>query len=288
MAYFLLFASVLVDTLKNIFINHFGQDYTEKAQDAYLFNAVGGIGALAFLLCSGADFSISAYSFVLAIIFAFATAMTQFFLLMAMSTGSMSYSVMISYLGLIVPTIYSIAIGAQSVKYYQYIGLILMILTLYLGVGTKGNTKVTLKWILYALGSFAALGVIGLVQFIHQNSVYKDEISGFLIWSFVIMTVLFYILYLFSKSTTKEAPKYIVKSKASWMALGTGVIIGATNKVNLWLSGALPSIVFFPIINGGVIILSGIASVILFKEKLTKAQAIGIVTGILSICLLGM
>lgn len=72
------------------------------------------------------------------------------------------------------------------------------------------------------------------------------------------------------------------------MALGTGVIIGVTNQVNLWLSGVLPSIVFFPIVNGGVIILSGIAAVVLFREKLTKAQKIGIFTGILSICLLGI
>lgn len=288
LAYILLFASVLIDTLKNIFLNHFGRDYTERARDAYLFNVVGSIGALIFLLCSGAEFSISAYSMVLAIVFAFASAMTQFFLLMAMSTGSMSYSVMISYLGLIVPTIYSIAIGAQSVKAYQLLGLALMILTLYLGVGAKGKVKVTLKWLLYAIGSFAALGVVGLVQFLHQNSIYKDEIGGFLIWSFIMMTVIFYILYLFSKIGAKEPPKYVNQSKATCMALGTGVIIGATNKVNLWLSGVLPSIVFFPIINGGVIILSSIASVLLFKEKLSKSQALGIFTGILSVCLLGI
>lgn len=288
LAYILLFASVLVDTLKNIFLNRFGQGYTEKARDAYLFNFVGGFGALAFLLCNGVEFSISSYSMILAVIFAFATAFTQFFLLMAMATGSMSYSVLISYLGLIVPTIYSIAIGAQSVKVYQIVGLLLMLLTLYLGVGAKGKAKITLKWLLYAFGSFVALGVVGMVQFLHQSSAYKGEINGFLIWSFILMTVIFYVLYLFSRKGTTEAPRYVVRSKASWMALGTGVIIGVTNQVNLWLSGVLPSVVFFPIINGGVIILSGIASVVLFREKLSKAQTIGIFTGILSVCLLGI
>ncbi len=288
MAYFLLFASVFVDTLKNIFLNMFGKDYTKTYQDAFLFNAVCCVGGLLLLICLGPEFSISSYSMILAFFFAFVTAMAQFFLLMSMATGSMSFSVLFSYLGLIVPTLYSILIGAQSVKAYQLIGLLLMIVTLYLCVGAKSETKITLKWIIYSVLSFLAWGGVGLIQFLHQSSPHKDEISGFLIWSFIIMIVMFFVMYLVARKNTHEEPKYIIKSNATWIALGAGVIVGATNKVNLYLSGVLPSIVFFPIINGGVIILSGIASILVFKEKLNKNQIAGIILGIVSICLLGM
>lgn len=288
MAYFLLFASVFVDTLKNIFLNMFGKDYTKTYQDAFLFNSVCCVGGLLLLICLGPEFSISSYSMILAFFFAFVTAMAQFFLLMSMATGSMSFSVLFSYLGLIVPTLYSILIGAQSVKAYQLIGLLLMIVTLYLCVGAKSETKITLKWIIYSVLSFLAWGGVGLIQFLHQSSPHKDEISGFLIWSFIIMIVMFFVMYLVARKNTHEEPKYIIKSNATWIALGAGLIVGATNKVNLYLSGALPSIVFFPIINGGVIILSGIASILVFKEKLNKNQIAGIILGIVSICLLGM
>ena len=288
MAYFVLFASVFVDTIKNIFLNMFGKDYTKTYQDAFLFNAVCSIGALLLLICIGPEFSISSYSMILAFFFALVTAMAQFFLLMSMATGSMSFSVLFSYLGLVVPTLYSIFVGGQSVKAYQIVGLLLMIVTLYLCVGAKNETKITLKWIIYSVASFLAWGGVGLIQYLHQSSPHKEEISGFLIWSFVMMTIMFIVMYFIARRVTDEKPKYIVKSNATWIALGAGVIVGATNKVNLYLSGVLPSIVFFPIINGGVIILSGIASILVFKEKLNKKQILGIILGIVSICLLGM
>lgn len=288
MAYFLLFASVFVDTLKNIFLNMFGKDYTKTYQDAFLFNAVCCVGALLLLICAGPEFSVSSYSMILAFFFALSTAMAQFFLLMSMATGSMSFSVLFSYLGLIVPTVYSMLVGGQSVKAYQLVGLILMIVTLYLCVGAKNETKITLKWIIYSVLSFIAWGGVGLIQFLHQSSSYKGEISGFLIWSFIIMIVMFFVMYLIARRFANEKPEYKIKSNATWISLGAGLIVGATNKVNLYLSGVLPSIVFFPIINGGVIILSGIASIVIFKEKLNKTQIAGIITGIISICLLGM
>lgn len=288
MAYFLLFISVLIDTLKNIFLNLFGKDDTQNAYDAYLFNAVCCVGGLVFLICAGPKFSISTFSITMAIFFAVVTAMAQFFLLMSMATGSMSFSVLFSYLGLIIPTAYSIISGSQAIKAYQFVGLLLMIVTLYLGVGAKSKTKVTLKWILYSTGSFISWGMVGLLQLLHQTSPYKNESSGFLIWSFAIMTVLFYFLYFLTKKNPVIPPGYLIKSKVTWLALGAGLILGATNKINLYLSGVLPSIFFFPIVNGGVIILSGIASIVVFKEKLNKKQIAGIVIGIVSICLLGM
>jgi multidrug transporter EmrE-like cation transporter len=61
------------------------------------------------------------------------------------------------------------------------------------------------------------------------------------------------------------------------------------NFINLKLSGMLPSQLFFPLINGSAIVLSSLVSVLLFKEKLTRRQTIGLVGGIASliaICLI--
>ena len=52
----------------------------------------------------------------------------------------------------------------------------------------------------------------------------------------------------------------------------------------LILSGILPSQLFFPLINGSTIVLSSLVSVLVFKEKLTARQTVGLVGGILSLC----
>ena len=58
------------------------------------------------------------------------------------------------------------------------------------------------------------------------------------------------------------------------------------NVINLKLSGIIPSQLFFPLINGSVIILTSFASLILFKEKLSNKQLVGLFGGIVSlICL---
>ena len=57
--------------------------------------------------------------------------------------------------------------------------------------------------------------------------------------------------------------------------------------MNLYLSGAMNPIVFFPIVNGGVILLSGIAAICVFREKLSKQQWIGLAVGFASIMCLG-
>ena len=59
------------------------------------------------------------------------------------------------------------------------------------------------------------------------------------------------------------------------------------NKLNLYLSGVLPGILFFPLVNGGVILLSILASRVLFHEKMTPKQVLGVVLGVLSIFLIG-
>jgi len=55
------------------------------------------------------------------------------------------------------------------------------------------------------------------------------------------------------------------------------------NYINLKLSGLLPSQLFFPLVNGSAIVLSSLMSVIIFREKLSKRQTVGLIGGIVSL-----
>ncbi len=285
MNYFLLFLSVFTDTFKNIYYNQFGNKVLKTTRDALLFNAVCGVGAVGFFLCTGCGFKISAYSLVLALVFAIVTAGAQFFSLMAMSTGSMSFSVLFTYLGMIIPTVFGMIAYGQTPGIFQIIGLALMLVTLYLSSGIKKSENLNLKWLFFALGSFVLWGLVGIIQQIHQNSDKADEINVFLLWSFLFLTAIFAVMTLLSP---KAGCNYRLKSKSTLPSLISGVIIGAVNLINLYLSGKMSSIVLFPILNGGVIVLSGLAALFLFKEKLTRSQYAGIILGTLAICLLGI
>ena len=287
MLYFLLFISVLTDTLRNMYNNHFSKEILKTDKDGVLFNAICGIGAILFFICSDAEWQISGFSMIIALIFAAVTAAAQYTSLLAMSTGPMSYSVLFTYLGMIISTAFGIICYNQPMSIFQIIGFFMMLLTVFLGVDLKKDSQMTVKWLMYAVGSFIMWGLVGVLQLVHQMSDYAGEINGFLLYSFIFMTVIFGIIFLLMPKKENHNFGY-VKTKALPLIIISGVIIGAVNKINLYLSGKMPSIIFFPIVNGGVIILAGLAAIFIFREKPDKKQLAGILCGLISVCLLGI
>ena len=90
------------------------------------------------------------------------------------------------------------------------------------------------------------------------------------------------------KSKTTDSDSYRIISKSTIFVIVAGIIIGAVNKINLYLSGVMVSYIFFPIVNGGVIILSSLAAITVFREKLSRNQLIGLLFGIASVLCLGI
>lgn len=288
--YLLLFISVFLDTLKNTYYNHFGKNQMEKSQDSLLFNMVCCVGSVVFLLIIGSPLKISGYSLIMSVIFAVVTVGAQYFSLLAMSMGSMSFSVLFTYLSMIIPTLFGIIYYKQPISTLQLIGLVLMILTFILSIDLKSGSGVTIKWLIVVFANFVAWGLVGVCQQLHQNSIYAHELKTFLLWSFTFSAIMFGIVYLVTKkkSRQKESSAFKLKTKSSVLAMLTGAVIGAVNIINLYLSGKMPGVVFFPIVNGGVIILSGIAAISIFKERLSRKQLIDLILGILSVCFLGI
>ena len=70
------------------------------------------------------------------------------------------------------------------------------------------------------------------------------------------------------------------------LMLITGICVAANNKINLYLSGVMDSAVFFPTVNGGGLILATLTALVLFREKPTKKQWLGIAFGTVSVVLL--
>ena len=60
------------------------------------------------------------------------------------------------------------------------------------------------------------------------------------------------------------------------------------NKLNLYLSGALPGAVFFPCINGGNMALTAVAAAIVFREKLRPSQIAGVIGAAAAIVLIAV
>ncbi len=150
--------------------------------------------------------------------------------------------------------------------------------------------KASLRWLGYCAILFLCTGGIGVMQKWHQNTVYKEELDAFLLIAFVFSSVYSGIglfLYQTKKNTDKVPSKKARANSSVWLVLALiavcGVCAALNNKWNLYLSGVMDSAVFFPVVNGGGLILTTLSAVLLFRERLGGRQWIGIVLGILSV-----
>jgi len=291
--YVLLFFGVSIETAKNIYYNYFGKNLIETNKDTLFFNIISCLGTIAFfaaaILISDESFAVSSYTMILAVIFSFVSTASQYFCLLSMKLGPMSFSVLFTYLSAVIPTVFGIIYRNTPPTPIQVIGLILMIITFVLSIDFNKESGMSIKWLFAVAGSFLGMGLIGVCQTVHQTSAFAKEINGLLFWTFLFSLILFILLYIPYGVKSKIAKEKKIYKPIDWTSMIiTGVFWGAVNLINLYLSGKLPSIIFFPIVNGGVIILSGLASIFIFKEKLPRKKIAGLVIGIIATCLIGI
>ena len=292
MVYYLLtFLSILLETGKNVFSNNFSKNVLKNDTDIYKFNTFLNIGSLLVLLCTG-NYALSGYTVALAFLFAAVTALSQVFLLKALSIGSMAYTSFIQGSNLVIPALFGVLFLHSPVKMIQLIALpiLLVAMALVLGVFEKkaenGNKSFSVRWLVFALLSMLFTGGIGILQTIHQNSSHSAELTGFLICTFA-FAVLFNLL-LWRVRQRKEPATFSVKANALIQAALSGIFMGIVNLVNLYLSGVMPTIIFFPLVNGGLIIATILSAVLFFRERLRLPQWIGIVLGVAAMCMLSI
>lgn len=289
MNYILLTISIFFETLKNGYVNYFGKKLFVTTKDTLLFNIVSGVGAIIFFVFSANVFEVSAYSLAMAAIFSLISAGAFYFSLMSLATGPMSASTLLVYMGsMVIPAVFGTLYYKQPVTELKIVGVVLMALSLVLSLNIKKDKQMSGRWYFYSAASFVFWGLVGIVQQIHQNSDYAGEINEFLFWSFVMMTTFFVVLYFVMGNRENTKNGYALKSKTSVLVMASGVLIAIVYKINLYLSGAMNPMVFFPIVNGGVLLLSSLAALVIFKEQLTVKQKIGMIFGIVSVCLLGI
>jgi drug/metabolite transporter (DMT)-like permease len=244
-----------------------------------------------FLIWGGAP-SVSTYTLILGIIFGLISGSHYIVNLQALKLGPLSYTQLFTSFSSIIPTLSGLFFFNEKMVFIQYVGIILSLVSLVLAVEKKGEEKKSsLKWLTYCLMIFLLNGFIGVMQKVHQSSQYASELNAFLIIAFIVS-------FLFSSTLTlilskKENPLTFIKEKDKkskflliLSIIVCGALIAVNNKLNLYLAGVIDSAILFPILNGGGVALATIASLLVFKEKLSLKQWIGIAIGAIAIILL--
>ena len=258
----------------------------------HAFNAISCVVSFLVLLVWGGIEGLSPLTAFLGTLFGMIVSLQAITLMVALRIGPMSYTLVISNFSTVISALSGFFLFGEEIGVFQIVGIALMLVSFALAVEKNASEKkASLKWLLFSALTFLFTGGIGVMQKLHQNSSVKDELNAFLVFAFAVSFLFSGILMLINRKREKQ-PCFEKNQKGgvNWlfiiMMLAGGFFVAANHKLNLYLSGIIPSAIFFPIVNGGGLMLSTVTAVLFFRERPTVKQWIGVAFGILSVLFL--
>ncbi len=201
----------------------------------------------------------------------------------AMSSGPVSLTSFIGCSSLLISTGFGVFVLRESTTFLQGIGVILLLLALLLIVAPKSEQSKPL-WKLWSAIFLVFGAATGIIFKLFGRSSVSASIDEMLLTAAIVSAAVFFVTAVtISKKRGGRAPK--LPSGTFLFLAGCGISGCLYNRLNIMLAAELPSVVFFPTFNGSVILLSTLAGVLLFKEKLKRGQAIGMVFGVAALML---
>ena len=287
----LIILSVIASALIGILRGKYAKSYPMSGVYLWRFNFYQNIfcflSILLIYLFSGTEFSFSVFSVLLGAALAVANILSLEGLLQAQACGSFAYTSVIVALSAIIPSMSGPVLFGEKVTVSQFAGIGLMIICIILSPGNDGGERraVNLKWMLFCTVAFVFSGAVGVVQKIHQNNAaHKAEMPALLLTCFFVSFALSGIRLITERRRMKKSGESLNKLTLAVLLFPavSGLCFAFPHTINLFLSGRLASVVFFPTINLCPMLLTMLYAVFGFKERLTAKQWAGIAVGILS------
>jgi len=288
-ALLLVLTTVAVVTAES-FNNLFGKKMVKKSTDITRFTMITSVcSILTFVvlgLFSGGLEIPTLYTLMMGGIFGLILTGFQLALYRALGLGSFAYTTLLSSCGMVISALFGVVWFHQSINVFQVIGVVLMLIMFYFNANPKKNESVSAKWLFFAIIVFFLNGGFGVMQTVFQAYVPDGEpqMNEFLIVAFAIYAVASFLSVLKNEKSVSKV--FSIKPATVAIASVVGVGTAINHSVNLYLSGVMDSIIFFPIANGGCLIFCTLVSAVIFKERYNAKQYAGLVLGIVAILLL--
>ena len=293
--YILLLISLALGTGKNLF-SKWGEKSFGSLSGPMSVNILTSLLAVLVFAVSGAHLSAADPLFlVLALLYGALTLGSQSFYITAVKGGSVAICSLIYAASFILPTIYSVIRTHESVPLTKAGGILLMMLAVVLvSLKQKSGTDIAAQkggsriWLAFL--AMLCAGSVGIIQKVFGGRYPSEMLNTFLLMAFLSMLVFSLLGKLAAALCARktDAPRLRYDRHFLLPAILLALCVVFANRLNLLLVAALPGIVFFPLINGGTIMLSAVGSGVFFHEKIIRRTWIGILIGLVAIVLIAL
>lgn len=279
-----------------VILSHYSHKAGTNPCNFYLYSAVcSAVSAVAVFLLTGCHLQFSLFTVLLGILFGLAICLQQVSASFALARGPFSYTTVIISMSTMISALSGVLFWEEALRPLQIVGMGLMALCLVFSVKKeKENKKASLIWLLLSLFSCLCNGALGIMQKAHQSSVHKNELAAFLVIAFAVSCLFALGALCFMRLSNRHGTRpsrpdaVFALPVLLGLVLLAGISTAFNHCINLYLSGVIPAAVFFPIVNGGGLMLVTLVSFFVYHERLTARQWLGLCAGVaatLCLCL---
>lgn len=309
--YVLFIISLALSVSKNI-VSKVGKKQFGNLSGLLTVNLFTGALAVVFFACLGLNFRVvSGGAFwTITLLYGLFTTASQMLHITAVGRGDLSVCTMIYASGFLVSTIFSVFYFNETVGVWKAIGLVLTCVSIFLisfqfkKKGEKKEKSGSYKYLFFSIPAMISCGVVGILQKLYGDFFGSVGLNESLFLAFLEMILLSaavkLVIYMVSKRKSGEAVEFPNSAQESavdkkkelirfcLLAAAFAACIVLTNRFNLYLTGVMDGVIFFPVYNGGSIAITAACSFLLLKEKPTVFKLVGILIGILSFVLIAL
>ena len=253
--------------------------------------ALFGTGCIILLAMGGASFAhLAPVTCIYAVVYGAFLLLAQWCYTMALGRGKLAVCSTVYSLGFIFPTLWGTFAGIEQLSLLNTVGILLVIPAVVLSGSKSAGKGSAVSGKGYAIPLILAMiasGALGILQKLQQLSPFPEQKGAFLVLSFVLAAVASLIL---SQTAHRDdaATPAVRRDSRLLFAAGIGVCFSVCNFLNTTLAGRLPGAVFFPLLNVSAILLSMLLGLTLYKERMTRKDAIIAVLGFAAIILINL
>ena len=291
---------IIVYTFLNLSESVFVRTYAKKhGSGGMLMNAIVALFATLFFLVTDADgFHAPLEMLPLAILNAFLFGAGFYCTFAAYKCGPYGLTRLIGNFALLFTIFYGIFFLGETPKITTYIGIVMIFAAMVLinyqkkeaATAKKADTEeekepgVSLKWLILVTVSLVANGFIGILTRMQQikfNDTCSSEFQIISIGgSFILLAVIGLIL-------DRDKLPYFLKHGTVY-GIGAGICNGAKNFLTLVIYMLLPLSIISPMKTGLGMIATFALALLIYKEKYTKKQIVGVILGAVAVILLAI
>jgi drug/metabolite transporter (DMT)-like permease len=286
MTVFLLILSIVLSCGRNLLSKKLSSAQFGSKTFFYRQGTIFTVGAITLLLLGLTSLGTpSPLTILFALIYGALLITAQWFYTIALGKGNTALCSTVYSMGFIIPTVSGAVFWQESLLLPDIVGILLAASAILCSKASPRSDNSAAKGYYLPLSiAMLASGGLGVMQKVQQKSSVSSERTSFLVIAFIIAAAAsFFAAFLARKDTENSTQVQFIP-----VAAAVGVAFASCNLLNTMLAGRLPSSVFFPTLNIGVILLSMALGCLFFKERIRRKEITVLVLGVLSIILLAV